>query len=72
MASKKKITPTQLALAWVTQGTDIIPIAGTKSVASLEENWVSRCVLFTTEEMKELREVIDEFETSGERYPSLH
>lgn len=70
IASKKKIAPAQLALAWVAaQGTDIIPIPGTKSIARLEENWSSRDVVFTPEELKELREVIDGFEVSGQRYP---
>ena len=70
IASRKKITPAQLALAWVAaQGTDIIPIPGTKSVPRLEENWASRNVIFTPEELKELREVIDGFSTSGDRYP---
>ncbi|KAL5499030.1 hypothetical protein ACEPAH_1548 [Sanghuangporus vaninii] len=70
IASKKKITPAQLALAWVAaQGTDIIPIPGTKSISRLEENWASRDVIFSPEELKELREVIDGFTTSGERYP---
>ena len=70
IASKKKITPAQLALAWVAaQGTDIIPIPGTKSISRLEENWASRDVIFTPEELKELREVTDGFSTSGDRYP---
>ena len=70
IAAKKNITPAQLALAWVAaQGPDVIPIPGTKTIARLEENWASREVLFTEEELKELRHVIDGFETSGTRYP---
>jgi len=70
IASKKNITPAQLALAWVAaQGPDIIPIPGTKTIPRLEENWESRDVKFTEEELAELRAVIDSFETSGTRYP---
>ena len=39
MAAKKKIKPSQLALAWVlAQGNDIVPIPGTKRMKYLEEN----------------------------------
>lgn len=70
IAMKKNITPAQLALAWVAaQGPDIIPIPGTKTIPRLEENWASRDVKFTEEELAELRAVIDSFETSGTRYP---
>ncbi|EJC99317.1 Aldo/keto reductase [Fomitiporia mediterranea MF3/22] len=70
IATKKGITPAQLALAWVAaQGNDIIPIPGTKSIARLEENWKSRDVKFTEQELKELRQVIDGLEVSGQRYP---
>ena len=70
IASKKSITPAQLALAWVAaQGSDIIPIPGTKSIARLEENWASRDVQFTAQELQEIREVVDGFVASGSRYP---
>ncbi|EJC99318.1 oxidoreductase [Fomitiporia mediterranea MF3/22] len=69
IATKKGITSAQLALAWVgSQGEDIIPIFGTKSFTRLEENWASRDVVLT-EELKELRKVVDGFEVRGERYP---
>src|SRR6202140_2239566 len=39
LASEKRVTPAQLALAWVlAQGEDVIPIPGTKRVRYLEEN----------------------------------
>jgi len=70
IAKKKGITPAQLALAWVAaQGKDIIPIPGTKSIPRLEENWKSREVTFTPEELKEIRAVIDSANITGTRYP---
>lgn len=72
IAAKKKITPAQLALAWVAaQGPDILPIPGTKSIARLEENWASRDVQFTEQELKEIREVVNGFVAGGTRYPEL-
>ncbi len=70
IASKKGITPAQLALAWVAaQGDDIIPIPGTKSILRLEENWASRDVALTDDELKEIRAAIDGFKAGGLRYP---
>ena len=70
IAAKKNITPAQLALAWVAaQGEDIIPIPGTKSIGRLDENWASRDVNLSGEELKEIRETVDEFKAGGTRYP---
>lgn len=71
IASKKQITPAQLALAWVAaQGDDFIPIPGTKSIGRLDENWASRNVTFTEDELKEIRAVVDGFTAGGTRYPA--
>lgn len=70
IASKKGITPAQLALAWVgAQGDDIIPIPGTKSIARLDENWASRDVVLTDAELKDIRAAVDAFKAGGTRYP---
>lgn len=72
IAAKKGITPAQLSLAWVAaQGDDIIPIPGTKSIARLDENWASRDVKLTEEELKEIRIAVDGFKAGGMRYPEL-
>lgn len=71
LARSKGITPAQLCLAWVaSQGADIIPIPGTKSIPRLDENWASRNVRFTSEELAEIRKVVDNFTASGTRYPA--
>ena len=70
IAKKKGVTAAQLCIAWVAaQGEDIIPIPGTKSIGRLEENWDSRNIIFTDEELKDLRKVVDEFVAVGTRYP---
>ncbi|KIJ27105.1 hypothetical protein M422DRAFT_271788 [Sphaerobolus stellatus SS14] len=71
IADKKGVTPAQLCLAWVAaQGEDIIPIPGTKSISRLEENWKSRDIQLIADELKEMREVIDNANIAGERYPA--
>ena len=58
----------QLALAWLLkQGSDIIPIPGTKRVKWLEENWGAFCVELTDEEEKEIREIVASVELVGYR-----
>ena len=70
IAKKKDVTTAQLCIAWVmAQGDDIIPIPGTKSIARLEENWKSRDIVFTDEELREIRTLVDEFTAVGTRYP---
>ena len=71
-ADKKGCTPGQLDLAWLlAQGDDVFPIPGTKSVKYLEENLGSLKVHLTKEEVQEIREVVDQAETAGDRYPGV-
>ena len=56
-----------LALAWVaSQG--MIAIPGTTKSGRLEQNWASRDIELTPEEVKEIRGVIDEAKIHGNRY----
>lgn len=49
LAKMKKVTPAQLALAWVlAQGDDIIPIPGTKKRKYLEENAAAADIVLTS------------------------
>ncbi len=51
IAQRKKVTPGQLALAWLlAQGEYIVPIPGTKRIAYLEENIGAADVHLTSEE----------------------
>ena len=71
IASKKGITPGQLALAWVlAQGDDIVPIPGTKRRKYLEENIAAGSVVITPEELAEIAAVFPRGLASGERYPA--
>jgi aryl-alcohol dehydrogenase-like predicted oxidoreductase len=65
VAERKRVTPAQLALAWLlAQGDDVVPIPGTKRRTRLEENLGAADVVLTGAELAEL-----ELPVSGERYP---
>ncbi len=70
IATERKCTPAQLALAWVLAKKDfIIPIAGTKRRKYLEENIIACQLALTTEEIKKLDEAIPINSARGTRYP---
>jgi aryl-alcohol dehydrogenase-like predicted oxidoreductase len=51
------------------QGDDIIPIPGTTSTTNFDENMGSLKVKLSADEEKEIRKLVEEAETVGERYP---
>ena len=70
LASRKGITPAQLALAWVlAQGDDIVPIPGTKRRTYLEDNVKAVDVVLTNDELKDLDEAFPPGVAAGMRYP---
>ena len=70
IAKAKGCTAGQLTLAWLmAQGSDIIPIPGTKKVKNLEENMGALNVKLSKEEIAEIREAISSTEVHGTRYP---
>lgn len=70
IASELKITATQLALAWVmTQGTDIVPIPGTKRIKYLEENLRAASMKLDSNLLARLDEVAPKGIAAGARYP---
>jgi aryl-alcohol dehydrogenase-like predicted oxidoreductase len=70
IAREKKCTPSQLALAWVlAQGSDIVPIPGTKRRKYLEENAAAFDVKLSSEELRRINEVFPPESASGARYP---
>jgi len=72
LAKNKGCTPGQLTLAWLlAQGDDIIPIPGTKKIKYLEENLGALNVKLTSEEEKEIRQLVENAEVHGGRYPEL-
>lgn len=70
LADRKSCTVAQVALAWVaSQG--LIAIPGTTRPGRLEENWASRAVVLTDEEMAEMRRIVNDAKPAGERYAPL-
>jgi aryl-alcohol dehydrogenase-like predicted oxidoreductase len=69
IAAEKRVTPGQLALAWVLhQGDDIVPIPGTKRRTYLEENAAAAEIELTEEELERLDEVLPPGAAAGDRY----
>ncbi|OKL57274.1 hypothetical protein UA08_07582 [Talaromyces atroroseus] len=67
LADKKGVSVSQIALAWVAaQG--MIAIPGTTKASRLEQNWASRNVDFTKEELEEMRKIVDTAKPHGNRY----
>jgi aryl-alcohol dehydrogenase-like predicted oxidoreductase len=72
IASRKGVTPSQLALAWLlTRGSDIVPIPGSKSRKHLEENVAAASIQLSPEELARIEEIAPKGAVSGERYPDM-
>ena len=70
MASAKRCTPSQLALAWVmAQGDDIVPIPGTKRRKYLEENLAAADIALTRDDLAKIDEIAPKGAAAGPRYP---
>jgi aryl-alcohol dehydrogenase-like predicted oxidoreductase len=70
IATRKSITTSQLALAWLlAQGDDIFPIPGTQRLNRLEENIGAVSVQLSKEEEQEIRKAVEAAEVGGSRYP---
>jgi aryl-alcohol dehydrogenase-like predicted oxidoreductase len=70
LAGRKKVTASQLALAWVmAQGQDIVPIPGTKHVKYLEENLAAVNIRLSPEELREIDAIAPKGVAAGTRYP---
>jgi len=71
MASQKGCTPGQLVLAWLlAQGTDVVPIPGTKRRARLEENVAALDVKLEPGDLAKLSEAVPVGAAAGLRYPA--
>jgi aryl-alcohol dehydrogenase-like predicted oxidoreductase len=70
IAREKGCTASQLALAWVlAQGSDIVPIPGTKRRKYLEENVGAESLKLTKEDLRKIDEVFPAEAAAGGRYP---
>jgi aryl-alcohol dehydrogenase-like predicted oxidoreductase len=70
VATQKKATPAQIALAWLlAQKPWIVPIPGTTKLSRLEENIDSTSVELTTEDLREIDSAASKISVQGDRYP---
>ena len=67
LAAEKSLTPSQLALAWLLhQGTDVVPIPGTKQWTYLGENLAAAPSGF----LARINDVLTQHPVAGRRYVS--
>ena len=72
IAREKRVTPAQLALAWVrSRGDDVVPIPGTKRRTYLEENAGAVGVELTDDDLARIDEAFPTGTTAGERYADM-
>jgi aryl-alcohol dehydrogenase-like predicted oxidoreductase len=72
MAAVKGCTPGQLALAWlVAQGTDVVPIPGTKRRTYLEENVGALDITISPADLARLDDLLPAGSASGPRYEDM-
>ena len=70
IASRKKVTPAQIALAWLlAQKPWIVPIPGTTKLHRLEENLGAASVTLTPDDLREIAGALLAVTVQGERYP---
>jgi aryl-alcohol dehydrogenase-like predicted oxidoreductase len=70
IAERKKVTPAQIALAWLlAQKPWIVPIPGTTKLHRLEENLGASSVELTSEDLREINDAAEKIEVQGARYP---
>jgi aryl-alcohol dehydrogenase-like predicted oxidoreductase len=63
------VTPGQLALAWVlAQGSDIVPIPGTRRVKHLEDNVKAVEIKLTKADLERIDRIMPVGAASGDRY----
>jgi aryl-alcohol dehydrogenase-like predicted oxidoreductase len=72
IAAEHECTPGQLALAWVmSQGTDVVPIPGTKRRRYLEENVAAAQIELSDEDLERIDDAAPAGSAAGERYADM-
>jgi len=70
VAAEKKVTPAQIALAWLlAQKPWIVPIPGTTKLHRLEENNGAAAVELNASELREIGDAAAKIQLQGARYP---
>ena len=71
IAREKKCTPAQLVLAWLlAQGSDIVPIPGTKRKQRVDENLAALGIRLSKEDVKRISDAAPAGAGAGMRYPA--
>ena len=71
IATEKKATPAQIALAWLlAQKPWIVPIPGTTKVHRLEENIGAATVILTADDLRRISDALGHIQVQGDRYPA--
>jgi aryl-alcohol dehydrogenase-like predicted oxidoreductase len=72
-AAERKVTPAQIALAWLLAKKPwIVPIPGTTKLARLEENLGAATVELIADDIHALEEASAKIKLEGARYPKFH
>jgi aryl-alcohol dehydrogenase-like predicted oxidoreductase len=70
IATRKKATPAQIALAWLlAQKPWIVPIPGTRKLTRLEENLGALAGALTSDDLREIDGASSRIRVQGDRYP---
>ncbi len=70
IAQRKKMTPAQIALAWLlAQKPWIVPIPGTTKLNRLHENLSAAAAVLTPDDLGEIDSATSQFTVKGARYP---
>lgn len=70
IAERMKVTPAQLALAWLlAQKPWIVPIPGTTKIHRLEENLGGAAIELTADDLRDINSAASKIEIQGARYP---
>jgi aryl-alcohol dehydrogenase-like predicted oxidoreductase len=70
IAAEKKVTPAQIAIAWLLhQKPWIVPIPGTTKLHRLEENLDAAAVTLSAADLTQIAEALAEVAVQGARYP---
>jgi aryl-alcohol dehydrogenase-like predicted oxidoreductase len=73
LAAERKVTPAQLALAWVlAQRPFIVPIPGTTKLYRLEENIGAAEIVLDDDALEDIEQAVAGIEIKGDRYSPLN
>ena len=72
IAAQRRVTPSQLALAWLlAQGNDVVPIPGTKRIRYLEENAHAVEIELDQKDLERINQEVPRGATAGQRYSDM-